>query len=472
MKRYPGVKPFETADRALFFGRDRDIEDMLDLIGLEKLMVLFSKSGYGKSSLINAGLLPKIEHDALPIVVRFGSYVAGQTLPLEQVLRKTEEKLVYNPEADFIEGLPVPKTLWHLFKRKQSSEQQRFVLIFDQFEEFFTYPLADQKAFKEQLEGDYDSPPFTYSENALRVMTQKLAETKASQKSGIEAFQLQILCEYLEDKIIKGEIPKNIIEPQCFEDKINDIYEGYYQRLIDKLDPAVQHQAQLLIEEQLIFSDEKTGEARRLSVDSGVLMHDAQISQSLLNQLESHFLLRREATSTGGFNYEVTHDTMIAPILKTKAERQAREFAEKQALEAKARRRKMWIYGSLIALVMAIILAVGAKMWQLTNEAIKAKNEAIEAKNQAIQAQKQAVIEQEKAVRALEARDSVKRVEDSTNFISALQNAKIILKGGNCPPEELNQSIQTRKEHNQLTKALQLTIDTIRLLSTQNNCKL
>ncbi len=174
-------------------------------------------------------------------------------------------------------------------------------------------------------------------------MTQKLSETKVSQRSGIEAFQLQILCEYLEDKIIKGEIPNNRIEPQHFADKINDIYEGYYERLIEKLNPEVQHAAQLLIEEKLIFEDYKTGEARRLGVDSGVLLNEKGITQTLLNQLESTFLLRRESTSTGGFNYEVSHDTMIAPILKFKRERKTIEdnkrleweYIEKERLKNK-----------------------------------------------------------------------------------------------------------------------------------------
>jgi hypothetical protein len=543
MKRYPGVKPFETADRALFFGRDRDIEDMLDLIWLEKLMVLFSKSGYGKSSLINAGLLPEIEHDAIPIVVRFGSYVAGQTAPLENLRHRTEEKLVYNPEAAFIEELPMPKTLWHLFKRKQSPTQKRFVLIFDQFEEFFTYPVAEQQVFKEQiaellytevpqnirnrfqndtfspaqqtliatpfdakvlfairadrmsfldsmkdklpailhkryelkglnpnqarqaieapaqLAGDYDSPKFFYSANALRVMTQKLGETKAAQRSGIEAFQLQILCEYLEDKIIKGEIPKNVIEPQYFEDKINDIYEGYYQRLIDKLEPNVQHAAQLLIEEKLIFADEKTGEARRLSVDSGVLMHDASITQSLLNQLESHFLLRREATSTGGFNYEVTHDTMIAPILKTKAERRARELEAELEIEAQKRRRKMLIY--MVLVVLSLLLLIW--MWTLLREAKKQRNDAnlqrdiSKAANARYEAaeKKRKILEMEK---------------DSADFIVTLQNVKTILKGTNCPDSETKLRIDTMRTVEWVKVRLKNELKTIDSLADIHHC--
>ena len=72
----------------------------------------------------------------------------------------------------------------------------------------------------------FASPSFTYSSEALQVMTQKLSETKVSQRTGIEAFQLQILCEYLEDKIIKGEIPNNHIEPPYFADKINAFMKG------------------------------------------------------------------------------------------------------------------------------------------------------------------------------------------------------------------------------------------------------
>jgi len=57
--RYPGVRPFDTTQSGQFFGRRRDILDLLDRITLEKLVVVFGKSGYGKSSLLNAGILPK-----------------------------------------------------------------------------------------------------------------------------------------------------------------------------------------------------------------------------------------------------------------------------------------------------------------------------------------------------------------------------------------------------------------------------
>ena len=440
-KRYPGVKPFETSERDLFFGRDRDIEDLLDLVWLEKLVVLFGKSGYGKSSLINAGILPEIEAEAVPIVVRLGSYVAEQTpAPLDNLRLKINELLEDNPEAAFLDALNLPSTLWQQVKRKQSPQQRRFVLIFDQFEEFFTYPLAEQQAFKEQIadllytevpqavrnqndtlsasqqafiatafdakvllairadrmslldsmkdkmpailqkryelkglseaqaqeaivgpaqqSGEFVSPVFAYSPEALKVMTQKLAASKSSQRSGIEAFQLQILCEYLEDKVIKGEIPGQRVVPQHFAEQIDEIFEGYYQRLLDKLEPGAQEAAQLLIEEKLLFEDANTGDARRLGVDSGVLLAEKDISQSLLNQLESNFLLRRESTSTGGFNYEVSHDTLIAPILKSKAERREKERLDQEKKEARRRRNRLLAILGLTGLVLAVVVGV------------------------------------------------------------------------------------------------------------------
>jgi predicted nucleic acid-binding Zn ribbon protein len=562
-KRYPGVKPFETAERGLFFGRDRDIEDLLDLIWLEKLVVLFGKSGYGKSSLLNAGILPEIEREAVPVVVRLGSYVAPSNVgrvsnanvgrvqnpsdvnvnPTDVMALKIEETLPNNPEADFIETLDVPKTLWHQLKRKQSAQNRQFVFIFDQFEEFFTYPLAAQQAFKEQLaellytevpqavrnrndrltpeqqrfiaapfdakvvfairadrmslldsmkdklpailQKRYElrglteaqareaiekpaaapspsvevtsshpdtthglafaSPPFTYSPEALKIMTQKLAETKSAQRSGIEAFQLQILCEYLEDKVIKGEIPGNRVESVHFADQIDEVFEGYYQRLLGKLDPQDRVAAQLLIEEKLLFEEEKTGEARRLSVDSGVLLAEKEVDQAMLNQLESNFLLRREATATGGFNYEVSHDTLIAPILKSKGERRASERAAAERQEAQRRRRRLLALVTIMALALALVIGVVLYV-------LKLRNNALDALAKAEVAQAAAIAERDKARQAL-ADKEIAEFQDIYNRAYALATSE-----RSCPSIEMMQAIDTMQMRYPQDTALQAKI--------------
>jgi hypothetical protein len=59
--RYPGVQPFTEKDHDTFNGRDSDLAILKRKLYLQNIVVLQSKSGYGKSSLINAGLIPQFE---------------------------------------------------------------------------------------------------------------------------------------------------------------------------------------------------------------------------------------------------------------------------------------------------------------------------------------------------------------------------------------------------------------------------
>ncbi|MFM9442347.1 helix-turn-helix domain-containing protein [Streptomyces acidiscabies] len=58
---YKGLARFETGDRTLFFGRDRLAEDALKLVVDHRFAVLHGASGSGKSSLLRAGLLPRLD---------------------------------------------------------------------------------------------------------------------------------------------------------------------------------------------------------------------------------------------------------------------------------------------------------------------------------------------------------------------------------------------------------------------------
>ena len=71
-RRYPGLNYFTASQRAQFFGRDDEIEELHALILTEKIVTLFGKSGYGKSSLLRAGILPLLDRDVVPVLVQFG----------------------------------------------------------------------------------------------------------------------------------------------------------------------------------------------------------------------------------------------------------------------------------------------------------------------------------------------------------------------------------------------------------------
>ena len=66
---YRGLKPLETVDGGIFFGRDAAIAEGIErirslrAIGGTRLLVILGASGAGKSSFLRAGILPQLEAD-------------------------------------------------------------------------------------------------------------------------------------------------------------------------------------------------------------------------------------------------------------------------------------------------------------------------------------------------------------------------------------------------------------------------
>ncbi|MCB0524821.1 MAG: hypothetical protein KDC86_09855, partial [Saprospiraceae bacterium] len=149
MHRYPGVRPFEPEDKALFFGRDLDISDLCEMVRAERLVVLFGKSGYGKSSLLNAGVVPKLRSYMKTFEVRFNEWDAKQTSLLKILVDKTPLPLKIRSEVKFLGKLE--QNLWTHFKQLENGEKNSYLLVFDQFEEFFSYPVEAQRVFCYEL---------------------------------------------------------------------------------------------------------------------------------------------------------------------------------------------------------------------------------------------------------------------------------------------------------------------------------
>ncbi|WP_329318342.1 WD40 repeat domain-containing protein [Streptomyces sp. NBC_01262] len=58
---YRGLMRFEPGDQGLFFGRERLVGELLELVHGHRLAVVFGASGSGKSSLLRAGLVPRLQ---------------------------------------------------------------------------------------------------------------------------------------------------------------------------------------------------------------------------------------------------------------------------------------------------------------------------------------------------------------------------------------------------------------------------
>ena len=454
--RYPGVKPFEISDAALFFGRERDQSDLLDLVKREKLAVLFGKSGYGKSSLVKAGLLPKLIAETntivdptsgeeqtvpnCPVYIRLNLY--GKTdkanMPVDIVLeryRAQAGEADSNAElAQFFQENKIAPSLWTALKSSKTAAEQRIFLIFDQFEEFFSYPIEAQVHFRQQLSellytripqtvrdqmGEIDraakrllhkqldvhalfiirsdrmhllngmreelpailhtryelnalnqlqakeaiveparlqdpafilQKPFEYEPAALDKILSELSKSSGSpfdqdEQLSIEAFQLQMVCLTVEQNLLaQTQKSKNGKQPTIVKEgdlpDFGQIYEQYYTGKIAELpDPESRKTAHILLEEVLVIG-EGISDIRRVSMDKDLLEetiqrdHQLALTQDLLNYLEDKFLIRRE-TLAGRVHYEVSHDVLLAPLLKSRDE--ARQKAAQARAEAEAK---------------------------------------------------------------------------------------------------------------------------------------
>lgn len=422
--RYPGVRPFQRSQANVFFGREKDRVELLQLLDGDKITVLYSKSGLGKSSLLNAALVPDVEAEGklVPFSFRLGAWTKGkEETPLDVVTHSLAQ--MAGNQQTFLDQIAQPgmNPIWFYLKELQiqSPEKEGFLLVLDQFEELFTYPpelirnfgrrlaaaiyqdipqtvlnnfekkyledpnfLTDEemnllhKPFElkvlfairsdrlslldeltpyipkilgrlyklDALSGEaaeeailnpayqqgngFASPRFDYADQALDYMIEYLTK---GHKENIESFQLQILCQYIESELVMEKGLKEIRKEDIGD--LDTIYRSYYERQIKRLpNQADIDSARRLIEEGLI--EEK--DQRRLSLHESQIEQFYGIRKELLDELVETRLLRPEPHYKGGYLYELSHDSIVAPILQAKRERVAIE-QQKEAVEEQRR---------------------------------------------------------------------------------------------------------------------------------------
>ena len=282
--RYPGYRSFQDdpIDHLLFFGRDIEKELLFHRILSEPLIILFGKSGIGKTSLIHAGVMKLLrEKGYLPMIIRFN---IEKINPLHSLFESIKRYSLNSPfEFNFNEK---STTLWDYFHTLEiwtdDDELMYPIIILDQFEEFFTlheknqrnifvsnlasimsgkapseaminHPNAPDVKIVISMREDYlaelddlsslipdifqkrirllplnrenaraaiekpaslinnclQSKPFTFSSEAINEMLSFLCTQRIrgciKETNEIESFQLQLLCSFLEKKMIKKE---------------------------------------------------------------------------------------------------------------------------------------------------------------------------------------------------------------------------------------------------------------------------
>jgi tetratricopeptide (TPR) repeat protein len=180
--RYPGARPFadDPNDQRLFYGRDEEIDTLFHRVCAARLLVLFGKSGLGKTSLLQAGVFPKLrERHMLPIPVRLNI----QDSPLA-IIKISVGEACRNLDIDYTPG--IGETLWEFFKTAMFWQGEILltpVLVFDQFEEIFTLKNTEERATLARELGDLFRGTLPPSVRQQRQASVPLPESNSSANS-------------------------------------------------------------------------------------------------------------------------------------------------------------------------------------------------------------------------------------------------------------------------------------------------
>jgi len=157
MNPFPGLRPFQTDEAHLFFGREGQSEEVLSNLSKNKFAAVLGASGTGKSSLIYCGLLP----------VLYGGFLHNDRSKWKIVVSRPGSdpvsNLAYSIAETFSPGgdkeqVSTDTFINHsLLKRSATgvsnvinqygiNSDENVLLLIDQFEELFRFQYADQSS--------------------------------------------------------------------------------------------------------------------------------------------------------------------------------------------------------------------------------------------------------------------------------------------------------------------------------------
>ncbi len=145
-----GLLAFREANQRFFFGRDEELDDLFRRVRRETLTVLYAQSGLGKTSLLQAGLFPRLREEGfLPVPIRldYGEFEDGVRADADPPGRQIAQAMAGAIRSRALAGAtdplgaPGPWEYLHDVDFDLPNDTGGLltpVLVFDQLEELFT----------------------------------------------------------------------------------------------------------------------------------------------------------------------------------------------------------------------------------------------------------------------------------------------------------------------------------------------
>ncbi len=125
---YRGLSTFRPEDAAVFFGREREAESLVNRLRIQGLVAVVGPSGAGKSSFVQAGVIPNLPVGWKTLTVRPGSQ------PMAALRARLAKDAIVLPSGD-------AATMADAVRKRASEsvgDDRALLLVIDQFEELFT----------------------------------------------------------------------------------------------------------------------------------------------------------------------------------------------------------------------------------------------------------------------------------------------------------------------------------------------
>jgi len=159
---FPGLRPFREEEEYLFFGRESQVDVMVDKLAVKRFLAVVGTSGSGKSSLVNCGLRPGLRRG---VMARAGSaWRMAQFRPGGDPIKALARALA-QPGALFsdldVGGANLEEMveatlemsnlgIVDLFEQARHEGPSNLLLIVDQFEELFRYRSPQSSASSQE----------------------------------------------------------------------------------------------------------------------------------------------------------------------------------------------------------------------------------------------------------------------------------------------------------------------------------